>query len=600
MSDSPAQKETIQNLQTECHYLSLALNRTNQKTDPDEYSFLRQKLVNAEEQLAAIAAASAADEEEQTAAIPDDYSFDNEGPAHSDVAAYYAATNSYRQKLRDGARSYKLFAKRSSSSSSSDDRDSDDSSIGSANRHVVRHYRKSLLVEKSRDFLTSNKAKMNTHFKTTPISWVRVILLTTAFIFILIVIIVSNRRASGEFASATLSTEPCATLSISLKTDRFGNETSWDITRHDLATQHSESIIKSGGPYRYGKHTSIHGYTDHMHESICLPVGDYKFILYDEMGDGICCNYGHGQYGLSIIGSRNENSIREVRPMKDGLFLGEEEITSFQITLNDVSGGLEVSNSASSSSSPLSSIGEEDGNNNIGLTTTNATNIEEQTTSNEPPGVSSESWSEKTDDFYLLNDPSNWTMGDDNLLSDDDLIMALETHSDDAVNPLLYQNIEEMDSNSDGKVSSEEYVQGTQEITNYCTVINVQTSFGRRECEKMCGDDHFCCFQPLTQGSYDCREDPSFDCETYKPCEILFDTHPSNELDVAMGDSLVSPSGLTDEEKAIIEEKVYQYCSYGVAGLGIGKCQEICNGELNRTCCEEELSDGKCFFYFRF
>lgn len=95
------------------------------------------------------------------------------------------------------------------------------------------------------------------------------------------------------------------------------------------------------------------------------------------------------------------------------------------------------------------------------------------------------------------------------------------------------------------------------------------------------GEDHYCCFKP-TQGEYDCKEDPSYACETFKPCEILFNSHPTDGLatgiDASMGES--SGSSPTAQEMALIEESVYQYCSSGTAGLGMGKCQEICHGKL--------------------
>ncbi len=31
----------------------------------------------------------------------------------------------------------------------------------------------------------------------------------------------------------------------------------------------------------------------------CLPVGSYTFTLYDAGEDGICCDYGRGEYGIN-------------------------------------------------------------------------------------------------------------------------------------------------------------------------------------------------------------------------------------------------------------------------------------------------------------
>lgn len=550
-SSSPP-PQSIQNLQTECHYLSLALNRLNEKTaDPEEYNFLKRKLISAEEQLhtAMSTAANTNDEDIERSSsgeVVDDYSYNDNGPTAYDaeMQAYYTATNSYRQQLQQLARSYGEKPKGSKNkqrykiddddeSSGSSDNDSDDSSVGSAHRHIKpRNYRKTLLVQKSRDVCNKyhlkgqeyyNKSKENIKQSSPyvkikkkihhpPTSWMKIILSGIAFLLIVLSIALRNRpstdgqallgygsgsSSTGTTTSESSSSEPCATFTLSLKTDRFGNETSWDITRKimiepsSLSTsrplQYTESTVKSGGPYNYGKHTTITGYTEQITELICLPLGQYNFILHDKMGDGICCEYGRGQYGLTI-------GEREVRPMTDGLFLGKEEISSFEITVNDV--GVEVVASDSSSmgeddgSSSSSSNGDNGNVTNEASTTT--TNSEEQSANNDQssPGVNTEGWTEETDDSDLglgLDDGLNGGMGDDSLLdgAEDDLITTMETHSDDAVDPLMYYNIEHMDSNADGKVSKEEYAMGTEEISQHCSVINVQTTLGRKECERV-------------------------------------------------------------------------------------------------------------------
>ena len=94
------------------------------------------------------------------------------------------------------------------------------------------------------------------------------------------------------------------------------------------------------------------------------------------------------------------------------------------------------------------------------------------------------------------------------------------------------------------------------------------------------GEDHDCCFQP-TQGGYDCKNDPSFACETYKACEILFQSNPADEFSAGFdGDGGSSSSRPTAQEMALIEESVHQFCSSGTVGIGMGKCQEICQGKL--------------------
>lgn len=550
MTTSPPQKEeSMQNLQTECHYLSMALNRLNPKTaDPEEYNFLKQKLQAAEEKLQS--AASAAE------AVVDDYSYDDNGPASnesaydSEMQEYYAATNSYRQQLQAEARNYgdrkKYKIDDDDDGSSSDD--SDDSSVGSAHQHVKRSYRKTILKEKSRDILKKYNAKSKEYYgkgkdkskeyygkgkdkskeyydkgkekyrkskeycqeksikDIDQSSWVKIILIATAFVLVVLSIALRNRPRNDGYnmfqenlgGSNSDESWDCATVSLSLRTDRFGNETSWDIVQKD---PHLDWVtLQSGGPYRYGKYTPIYGHTEEIDESICLPVGQYKFILHDKLGDGICCEYGKGKYGLRIIGGR------EIRPMADGIFLGKEAIINFDITEDDVGVlGSDLSSDSSTGEDDGSSASNSNGDSdeedvtNVVLTTTSSTTTSSTTTSlsvndQSSTGVNTDGSSEITDDSDLglglddvLDDGFSDSMGDDNLLSgdDDDLINALGVHTDDAVDPLMYYNIEKMDSNADGKVSKEEFATGSEEISRHCSKMNVQTSSGRSECERV-------------------------------------------------------------------------------------------------------------------
>jgi len=54
-----------------------------------------------------------------------------------------------------------------------------------------------------------------------------------------------------------------------------------------------EVIIFHGGEYLAQEHTT------HTN-SECLGCGDYEFIIYDLHGDGVSCDYGQGNYKLSV------------------------------------------------------------------------------------------------------------------------------------------------------------------------------------------------------------------------------------------------------------------------------------------------------------
>jgi hypothetical protein len=38
-------------------------------------------------------------------------------------------------------------------------------------------------------------------------------------------------------------------------------------------------------------------------EELCLPPGCYKFVMYDDYGDGLCCSWGSGYYKLYYDGT---------------------------------------------------------------------------------------------------------------------------------------------------------------------------------------------------------------------------------------------------------------------------------------------------------
>jgi hypothetical protein len=150
---------------------------------------------------------------------------------------------------------------------------------------------------------------------------------------------------------------PCAPFSIHLVLDQFGNETSWEListtddNNRKIDTLNEEiylrkrvpravsspppqaTVVLSGGPYHYQDFDSDVAFENHNRAIIaktCLQVGSYKFVLHDAQRDGICCDYGRGEYGLNLSMSR------VVRPLSSGTFLAEKEVTSFQVTEDDI------------------------------------------------------------------------------------------------------------------------------------------------------------------------------------------------------------------------------------------------------------------------
>ena len=147
-------------------------------------------------------------------------------------------------------------------------------------------------------------------------------------------------------------------------TDQFGNETTWKIAKYegvemenlqDALDAHAGSVLLGGGPYEYKKQFDIDAIGSHyemIQATTCLPIGLYTFILYDAKGDGICCSYGHGEYGLNL--SRG----KVIRPLSLGKFSGAGQVTPFEVVEDDIDVHADLIGSSSSSSSASQTITE--------------------------------------------------------------------------------------------------------------------------------------------------------------------------------------------------------------------------------------------------
>lgn len=100
--------------------------------------------------------------------------------------------------------------------------------------------------------------------------------------------------------------------SFNLTTDNYGAETSWQITNGQ------SSVVGAGSGYASNST---------YNEDLCLEDGDYTLTISDTYGDGICCQYGSGQYNLTFAG----------QTVASGDVFGSNESTSF--TLGSGSGG---------------------------------------------------------------------------------------------------------------------------------------------------------------------------------------------------------------------------------------------------------------------
>lgn len=97
-----------------------------------------------------------------------------------------------------------------------------------------------------------------------------------------------NNSSVAVFQGTIADATGYVTLQVEVITDSYGSETTWEL-KNPMGV-----VVLSGGPYADDSETyDVQPYT--------IPAGAagcYEFTIYDSFGDGICCTYGDGAYGL--------------------------------------------------------------------------------------------------------------------------------------------------------------------------------------------------------------------------------------------------------------------------------------------------------------
>ena len=129
-------------------------------------------------------------------------------------------------------------------------------------------------------------------------------------------------------------------LRLELMQDKFGNHITWDFTASN------GTVLASGGPYDMlasGTGTVLHI------EHATVPANEcVKFTIHDEMGNGICCSFGHGYYivkdsqGNVLFGDEDDGSFGDeasylisVKNPMPQVAVGETEINNVDYTHAD-------------------------------------------------------------------------------------------------------------------------------------------------------------------------------------------------------------------------------------------------------------------------
>jgi len=96
-----------------------------------------------------------------------------------------------------------------------------------------------------------------------------------------------------EFPTRSPVDQGCGVVSLLIKTDSYGSETSWKL-RNAI----------TGNLITYVRANSYANGLAYSHPDIpCLRDGSYTFTIRDSYGDGLCCSYGQGSYSLSVVGT---------------------------------------------------------------------------------------------------------------------------------------------------------------------------------------------------------------------------------------------------------------------------------------------------------
>merc|ERR1712115_430514 len=112
---------------------------------------------------------------------------------------------------------------------------------------------------------------------------------------------------TAPVAPPTPTSDTCEMFVLSLTTDQFGYETSFELV-NDL----TGGIRLAGGLY---------GSSMTFEEVSCLTNGRYIFTVSDSHGDGICCNHGNGNYKVLLSG----------QIIRQGGDFGESETFTFDV-----------------------------------------------------------------------------------------------------------------------------------------------------------------------------------------------------------------------------------------------------------------------------
>lgn len=99
----------------------------------------------------------------------------------------------------------------------------------------------------------------------------------------------SNNVSTYSYAYGATPKFATTTVKLSLQLDEYGSETTWELVNS------AGQVLYSDGPYTdTASAPAVKNYTFNLPSNQC-----YTFNIYDDYGDGFCCDYGNGYYKLT-------------------------------------------------------------------------------------------------------------------------------------------------------------------------------------------------------------------------------------------------------------------------------------------------------------
>ncbi|KAL7535842.1 hypothetical protein ACHAXR_009140 [Thalassiosira sp. AJA248-18] len=129
---------------------------------------------------------------------------------------------------------------------------------------------------------------------------------------------ITPRSSTG---GCTAATNKQVLMRFTLETDPYAWETSWELYHESSVDGDEESIMIASGPPNGRNYERSTRYIGQM----CLEAGSYLLRVKDDMGDGICCEWGQGSYTVTIDGDTVVESDDSSFEVKDVTFVVKEQ-----------------------------------------------------------------------------------------------------------------------------------------------------------------------------------------------------------------------------------------------------------------------------------